>query len=682
MPNLPFRTLIVIFLVFLFSGLKGATPSQEFSEQIDSIQRLLPTSPDSIRILHLKSLARLFFEMQDSVQMQLHLQKLHTLASEMRSDRAMADALHSFSDIYLDLGRFEEALVCAARMLKHAQKSRYPKRISQAYNHMGLAHRYLGNFSTARSHYLDAAKVNEQFGLSFDEGLGYNNIARLSTDLGMYEEAFVYFEKLDQIVAGMEDEFQKRWLRVLSLYGRALVHLLKKEFDEAIYIYQTAIDLIAEFDNPVMEFTRIQSLSRMARCHFELGNREAAEGLLWKVLEEESFPWKNIIIAEAKGCLAEIHLQNGNQTLAEQLGMEAKQLAEEIDFKEVIVSSHEVLTAIYTDQGAYEQALQAQQVAMEYKDLLFNEEKLKAFAGLETKFKIRQKEQTITNLRQKNQIQQLWLWIILTGTAITMVMTFLLWRLSRIRKTKNHEIESQRKIIEKTLWEKEQLLKDKDQLLDEKDLLMSEIHHRVKNNLLILETLLKSQSSKVKDHEAITLMHKNRSRLESIRIIHQQLFQSRQTSKVEVIDFLDTMIHNLRNAFPPQITLEFAKTNDLILIDVQKAVALGLLANEIITNAVKYAFPRQWRGIIRIAISCENDHCILKIRDNGVGFPQNERKNSSSSSGLALIEGLTRQIGGKLSFSSDSTGTRFTIFFTAETRPFKPRPLATPCTTN
>ncbi|MBF0473237.1 MAG: PAS domain S-box protein [Nitrospirae bacterium] len=195
--------------------------------------------------------------------------------------------------------------------------------------------------------------------------------------------------------------------------------------------------------------------------------------------------------------------------------------------------------------------------------------------------------------------------------------------------------------------------------LKEKRLLLGEIHHRVKNNLSIVDGLLKMQSLKVKDEYFKGLIFECQSRIASIALIHEKLYQSESIAEINFKLYIDSLIIKLRNTYSDDIErIKFNNMADEIYFDIDTATPLGLIINEILTNAVKHAFPDRSSGVIDIFLYQIKDdygsqYYELIIKDNGAGFPDELDLYKSETLGLRLINGLaSTQLNGQILFEN------------------------------
>jgi two-component sensor histidine kinase len=217
-----------------------------------------------------------------------------------------------------------------------------------------------------------------------------------------------------------------------------------------------------------------------------------------------------------------------------------------------------------------------------------------------------------------------------------------------------------------------------------------EIHHRIKNNLQVISSLLDLQAEKfknreqVKDLEVLEAFRESQDRVISISLIHEELHEGKGTNELNFSPYLEKLVENLFQTYSLG-NMDLSLNTDLednIFFDIDVAVPLGLIVNEIVSNSLKYAFSSRNKGIIQIKLCKEENveslnntsgskkgdyknkvtNFILKVSDNGVGIPENINLENSDTLGLQLIVILVDQLEGKLELKRDS-GTEFVIKF-------------------
>ncbi|MCV6628686.1 MAG: ATP-binding protein, partial [Flavobacteriaceae bacterium] len=235
----------------------------------------------------------------------------------------------------------------------------------------------------------------------------------------------------------------------------------------------------------------------------------------------------------------------------------------------------------------------------------------------ESKGRIEQKDQTLTNT-----------YIALGLTLLAISGLFLAYRKTvRSRRV----INEQKKIIESSLVEKDSLLK--------------EIHHRVKNNLQMVSSLLSIQAKNTKSKAAIEALEEGKSRVKAMALIHQKLYQNDDLSVIEMQGYIETLVNSIkalykRNSSNIDIQIEAADTE----LDIDRAIPFGLILNELVSNSFKYAFPNSTDGTIKIKLQVDEKKGFFEYTDNGIGLPSDMEERSKSSMGFNLVNRLVNQL--------------------------------------
>jgi PAS domain S-box-containing protein len=199
--------------------------------------------------------------------------------------------------------------------------------------------------------------------------------------------------------------------------------------------------------------------------------------------------------------------------------------------------------------------------------------------------------------------------------------------------------------------------------LKEKEVMLKEIHHRVKNNLQIISSLLNLQSRHIKDNKEVLEMFKEcQNRVKSMALIHNKLYQSRDMSRIDFAEYVHTLTQDLFQSYkisPGNIEL---KVNaESVFMDINSAIPCGLIINELVSNSLKHAFPDGKRGEITIDLHKDKDNKLsLSVADNGAGFPEGLDFKQTESLGLRLVCILTEQLGGRMSLNRKK-GTKFSL---------------------
>jgi len=199
--------------------------------------------------------------------------------------------------------------------------------------------------------------------------------------------------------------------------------------------------------------------------------------------------------------------------------------------------------------------------------------------------------------------------------------------------------------------------------LHEKEILLKEIHHRVKNNLMIISSLLNLQSDYIKDEESKNIFKESQNRARSMALIHERLYQSIDLKRMDFGDYIRSLSTELLHTYEVDPGLIKLKINvEDIFLDINTAIPLGLIVNELVTNSLKHAFPEGNSGEINVDFHPIDDYYEFTVKDNGVGFPEDIDYQNTESLGLQIVTSLTDQIDGEITLDRNN-GTKFKITF-------------------
>jgi PAS domain S-box-containing protein len=200
-------------------------------------------------------------------------------------------------------------------------------------------------------------------------------------------------------------------------------------------------------------------------------------------------------------------------------------------------------------------------------------------------------------------------------------------------------------------------------LLEQKEILLKEIHHRVKNNLMIISSLLNLQSRYIKDKSSKEIFTESQNRAKSMALIHERLYQSNDLKKIDFGEYIRSLSNELFNTYDADPGLINLKINvESLFLDINTTVPLGLIVNELISNCLKHGFPDGRRGEIDVDLHSKDNYYELKVKDNGIGFPKDLNYENTDSLGLQMIVSLTDQIDGNIKLNN-TVGTEFIITF-------------------
>jgi two-component sensor histidine kinase len=314
--------------------------------------------------------------------------------------------------------------------------------------------------------------------------------------------------------------------------------------------------------------------------------------------------------------------------------------------------------------GNFNSAFRYSQKARRINDSIFLTSKGRLLEELNMQYQttkevaMKEKEANIRLLNQRNLQQQqqadFTKKVTIAIIVLLVIIILLIYRQYRLKKMSNRQLEiSQQELDQKNAY-LETLSAEQDKLLKEKEWLIKEVHHRVKNNLQMVTSLLSSQSAYLEDDAAIRAVKDSLRRMQAMSLIHQKLYQDENTSQIAMPEYVNDLVSYLHDSFDTDHNIIFEQSIEPLKLDVSQAIPLGLIITESIVNAIKYAFLTEENGKVTISLERDGpDHLVLRIADNGVGLPADIDKVGHNSLGLDLMQGLTQQLKGTFDIEND-----------------------------
>ena len=326
---------------------------------------------------------------------------------------------------------------------------------------------------------------------------------------------------------------------------------------------------------------------------------------------------------------------------------------------------HHLMFKLDSAKANYMPAIRHYQIYKSLNDSIFNTAKSKQIASIQIQYDTKKKEQDNVLLRRINQVQKASLRekdfqrnAAFTGAVMLLLLSGLSYNQYRIKRRSNAQLQmKQDEISLKNLHQQS--------LLEEKEWLLKEIHHRVKNNLQTVMSLLESQSTYL-ENDALAAIKDSQHRVQAMSLIHQKLYLSDNVTTIDMKIYIHELVSYLRQSFNIRQQIRFQLDLEAISLDIAQAIPIGLILNESITNAIKYAFPAEREGIITLSVKQPVEgHFQLVISDNGVGLPVDFENSKVTSLGIRLMRGLSNEIGGRLTIMSER-GTSVSVAFEME----------------
>ncbi|SFN86598.1 Two-component sensor histidine kinase, contains HisKA and HATPase domains [Bizionia echini] len=535
--------------------------------------------------------------------------------------------------MHANLLELDSATVNFNKALKGYTEINDKKGQATTYFKIGWVHKRQGQIEEALKVDLKALKLME----AIDDKLGiagaYNRISEDLTKQGRHQEALEY--ALKTIAFCKENNLEIELAYAYTAAGDTQIALGNSE--AAFGYYNEALTLAKSLDFSI--FSIINFSNNRANALKRMGNYQEAKTAYEQALTQaEAVNYGNAIYV-ITGNLGEINLLLGNynDALKYQLQTVASQEAEG-DVSNLTEGYHH-LSSIYEKLENYPMALEFQKKALVMRDSTAKMESDKTMSQLMTQFETEKKDQTInaqnTQIAQqrKTQILYITIAIILAFSLLGMLFSF------------------------KNIRKKRQALQVLNAELDTKnkqnELLLKEIHHRVKNNLEMVKSLIALQSAQLEDSATKDAMIASQNRVQSMGIIHQKLYQGTNLGSIEMKDYFLNLSDGILDSFNAENKVKIECAMEQLELDVDTAVPIGLIVNELLTNAIKYAFPNSETGKISIQLEQKTtDTLHLKVTDNGIGKVSGLAPKGTGF-GSQLIHLLTQQLNGTMQEDSN-----------------------------
>lgn len=424
----------------------------------------------------------------------------------------------------------------------------------------------------------------------------------------------------------------------------------QKNFDSAIYYHKKAVTL---FDSLRLFNGKGRAMHNIANSLREKGEYAPAIKICLEVLaiKEINENIKSKIFTLL--LLADLYNSTAQYNKAITLSLESLRLSELHSFLDRKRVSLLYLSQIYENVPDFRKAYFYHKRYAELMDTIFDQSKYEQVTKMKTIYETEKKEKTIevqqatlkaseaTIALQETKTNQLIFIVVFAVVVVTLVTVGYIYQ-----NRSNRILLQQKEEIEKKNHEREILLK--------------EIHHRVKNNLQVISSLLNMQSRTMTDTDAKKAVREGQSRIKSMALIHQKLYSEDNLSKINIKGYLNELGEFLYNTYKPGNAIDHSIQSEDYLMDIEIAVPLGLIVNELLSNSFKYAFEKGQQGSVYLSLAKEENEYTLEVSDSGKGLP--EGFDTKKSMGINLVKILVEQLNGILVFKN-TPGAMFTIKF-------------------
>ncbi len=532
----------------------------------------------------------------------------------------------------LRLGRIDSAQYWIEKSLEIKLANQDFIDLEMHYNHLGNLFNETGDYDKAIDFQIKALKILERQNKKPQMVIQYANIA---TILSIQENLLRAEEYANKAIVLAREENLITWLAA-SLTTMGKIRSKQNRPDEALQYYEESLKLYRSADSaPLKSFL----LARIGKIYLNKGFYERSESYFKEGLDIALIEGKKDDIISLNLSFVKLKLLQNKPAIAKIFLDSAQQHV--IAYKQASNFSyyHELEMQYYQKIGNPQKALQAFRLAQEYKQESYNLEQSKKVHELEERYERAKKDQKITSLNSENKIKDLKIYQTRRNNIIASIalffalgLMFVLYYLNRTRRLANESLGEKNITIANSLAEKEILLR--------------EIHHRVKNNLQVVSSLLRLQTKYIKDEKALDAIQEGRNRVKSMSLIHQNLYQVDNLTGVQASDYIEKLSQSLFHSYNIDAERIHLKTDiDDLNIDVDTIIPIGLILNELLSNALKHAFPNETEGNVTVKLKRSEDLLVLEVADDGVGISTDKKGNTKEGGfGTNLIDSFLEKL--------------------------------------
>jgi two-component sensor histidine kinase/Tfp pilus assembly protein PilF len=574
----------------------------------------------------------------------------------------LAKSHFGLGDLYDEIGSASDAQVSFENSLEIYQNENNFQGIAKVKNRLGILHKNLNDLTTALELYFEALQVEEEKGLPMLEAKTLLNIGviyKLKDEhvlaLKFYQKAIEKFKNINSPIG-------------IAKTSNNLGNIYRKQGnnEQALTYYNRALDIFEELDN--------RSLMSMAYNNIGLVHRNKGKFELALTSFNKSLEIKleeNMIygVPMTYSNLATVYGDLGQVKKAKAYFEKGFLMAKKYNIEDELAQLYNEMASFEESQGNSKEALRLYKQYLSYEDSIIKSENNKRMIELQTIYALSEIEKKneilelenkkVTSEKKTKELEQGQLKIVIYFLIAFVLLGGLLlanyYRKLRYIKKITSDLENTNQELQETLISKE-----------EKELLLKEIHHRVKNNLQVINSLLRLQSSKVDDEKIEELFKECEARVKSMALVHEELYKTDNLSSVNIREYVDKLGNDLMQAYALDKEIKFISRVDINFMGIDTLLPLGLMINEIISNSLKHAFTDG--NIENPEIYIEIQFTDLKeyemrLGDNGRGIPSTVNFDMPDSLGLELVQTLTEQLEGELTLDKSKPGTHFIVLF-------------------
>ena len=601
------------------------------------------------------------------------LKRLLKQAKQEQNPARISRALAELDWYFVNAKQYDSVLLYSHRTLAEGVKITDPRVRASVFTNMGVAYSAVGLPDSSIGFYDKALALYTQEKDTINVVTIQTNLAIIYKNKGLYDKsletsfgALSMLERRapDRVLAscyntiGVVYEKTNDYQDALSYYYKALtvrrqigylngvgqsynnigeVYMNLSQYDSALANFLLALDIKRSTGD---QGAAASTLSNIGATLIGLGKPAQAEVYLRESLALKNESRDREGMAVTLNSLAEAKLMIGDLPAAEAYLAEADPIIREAGALNELKINLELKTRLYKQRKDYARAFQYAEALIVIKDSLLTSEKAEQLQNMQIRYETEKREQQIALLEQSNrarlaeiEVKQFWIY----GLALTILFIAIIGALvyKNLRTARSHR--------------------------RQQEMLWKELNHRVKNNLQILSSIFTLQVQQQTDKAVLQAMKSGEGRVNAMALIHKKLYSDNESLDIKIREYIGELVQYLVHSYGfDQKQLRLSVQVEEIHLDVDKVIRIGLIVNELVSNAFKYAYSGQEAPSLEVRISQNAKDIHVEIKDNGTGVPDSFDIESAQSFGLRMIRVFTRELRGKLAVRNQN-GACFTL---------------------
>lgn len=572
------------------------------------------------------------------------------LYGQVKREEDRISLLKAIGDVTFNAGKLDSAEKQLLTVVSWFKANHY-QNLQDTYYLLSVIYRYKGDFNHSLLYALEAVKSAKLTESDEAEGYYYSSLAQTYNEMGDDKNSVAWYKKTVESLHKQKSELMYNTLKDLSDY------LIKEGKSNEVLHLISSIDRTKK--STPLENELIAAIK--GNCYQYQKNYALAEKYYLEMMKWEELARVHLFnSSDAYHILADFYTSIKSYSKAE---FYLNKILAMPEGTYPISKIKDVYLDLYRADSAKNDLASAIAHYKKYKsinDTLFIKERNKQIRELLIKYDADKKEADNRLLRKESLLQRdklskasLLSKITISGVLALLLIIALLYNQYRNRQKANQLLISHQLEITLKSDSLQDLIEKQGKLLLEKEWLIKEIHHRVKNNLQVVMSLLNTQANYTNNEVAVSAIRDSQNRMQSISLIHQKLFQSDQVASIDIQSYIVDLMKFLCDTFHYTQRIKFEFNIPSISFDIAQAMPLGLIINEAMTNIIKYAFPNDEIGLVKIdLVEIEPGYFSFTITDNGIGLPPRFDLEKSRTLGMTLMKGLSQQIDGEIAITS------------------------------